>query len=563
MRKILTLIALPLSIALSAQVTFNVLQPVDIQGSYAHTWADPEPDGWNTPDMELVENRLIGDLALAVDATEDDSLVCEAVLNTAAVEGKVALIYRGECNYSTKALNCQQAGAIAVVVINNVPGAPVGMGSGEDGALVDIPVFQISDVDGALLRAAMDDATVTVLLGNKTGYFASDIGFVNRGILLPPSLSLPFWLTANPGEFSVRVGAYVHNFGTEPFTDVVLNANVLHNGGALYNEGSTPFEVLPGDSVFVELPVFDQAAWEGEYTLTYNTLGGSPDEYAADNTFVVPFAFDSLFTMVPRDAATGIPITTIGIQPAPASTDYETCLHFRDANASRTAVTGLHLYASIAEPGDMEDELIISRIYQWDDEFTGLSDPNFTISTLTAIHSQEHFVVDTGNFVTTYLSFDAPVVLEDDQRYLICANTLNAGVFLGHNETVHMATTEEVHDQPVDPHRGDDGWFIGFVGGPVSSLGVSMIESSTIGFAERENRAVATWPNPSTGIFQVGLEGHGRTQLHLTDAMGREVRTFSTSASTFTIDLRGEARGVYLLSIQSDKGRAVARLVVE
>lgn len=563
MRKILTLIALPATLALSAQVSFNVLQPVDIQGSYAHTWAEPDAEGWNTPDMELVENRLIGDLAVAVDATEGDSLVCEAVLNTAAVAGKVALIYRGECNYSTKALNCQQAGAIAVVVINNVAGAPVGMGAGDDGPSVTIPVFQISDVDGALLRAAMDDATVTVLLGNKTGYFASDIGFVNRGILLPPSLSLPSWLAANPGEFTVRVGAYVHNFGTDPSTEVVLSANVVHDGGAVYNEASAPFEVLPGDSFFVELPTFDQDAWEGEYTLTYNTISASSDEYTADNSFEVPFAFDSLFTMVPRDTDTGIPVTTIGIQPAPAVSDFETCLHFRDANASRTAVVGLHLYASIAEPGDMEDELIISRIYQWDDEFTGLSDPNFSISTLTAIHTQEHFVADTGRFVTTYLPFDEAVVLEDDQRYLICANTLNATVFLGHNEDVHMATTEEIHDQPVDPHRGDDGWFIGFVGGAVSSVGVAMIESSAIGLVEREQATVAAWPNPSAGLFQVGLEGHGRTFMQLTDATGRLLRTINTTAALHTIDLRGEARGVYLLSIQSDRGRAVARLVVE
>lgn len=562
MKNTLTLIGLCSAACMHAQVAFNVLAPESISGSYAHTWAEPAANSWNTPDMEDVANRVVGDLALALDATPADSLACEAVVNTGAVAGKVALIYRGACDYSLKALNAQQAGAIAVVVVNNVPGGPVGMGAGGSGTSVTIPVFQVGMETGVLLREAMGTGPVTVLLGNKAGFFASDLGLLNRGILLPPALSMPEWMAANPGEYRLRVGAYIHNLGNQPRSDAVLRATVVKGATILYDETSDAVTLQPGDSLFVQLPDLDQNAWQGNYTLSYMAGSGATDEHDLDNTYVLPFAFDSVYAMVPRDAM-GLPVTTIGIQPAPAVDDYELCLHFRDANASRAVVNGLHVYASQNAPGDMQGELLISRIYQWDNGFTGLTDPNFNISTLVNVHEQEHYLQEAGSFVNTYLGFDEPVLLEDDQRYLICVNTLNSAAFLGHNEFVHMNTHEEVYDQPVDPHRGGASWYIGFVGGPVASIGVRMGESSVIGIDERERAAMATWPNPSTGVFNIGLEGHGTTHMVLTDATGRVVRTFTSNGPSYIIDLRGEARGVYLLSIQSDKGRAVGRLVLE
>ncbi len=562
MRTRLTLIALPVSAILHAQVSFNVLAPGHISGGYPHTWAAPAAGSWGTPDMELAQNRVVGDLALALDATVGDSLACAAVVNGAELNGKVALLYRGTCNYSLKALNAQQAGAIAVVVVNNAPGDPVGMGAGVDGPAVIIPVFQVSDVTGSLLREAMNDGPVTVLLGNKAGYFATDLGLLNRGILLPPALSMPAWMAANPGEYRLRVGAYIHNLGNQPRTDAVLRATVVKDATILYDETSAAVSIQPGDSMFLELPVFDQNAWQGNYTLSYIAGSGSADEHDLDNTYVLPFAFDSVYAMVPRDAM-GVPITTIGIQPAPAVDDYELCLHFRDPHAGRSVVSGLQVYAAQNAPGDMQGELLISRVFGWDNDFTGLTDPDFSISTLVPLHEQEHYVSESGNFVNTYLGFDDPVLLEDDRRYLFCVNTLNSAVFLGHSRFVRMDTHEEVYDQPVDPHRGGASWFIGFVGGPVASIGVRMAEASVIGIDERERATVTTWPNPSSGVFNIGLEGHGATQMVLTDATGRVVRTFTTTSSNHILDLRGEARGVYLLSIQSSKGREVGRLVLE
>jgi subtilisin family serine protease len=67
--------------------------------------------------------------------------------------GKVVVVNRGTCTFSAKVRNAITAGAIGVVIINNVAGDPIGMakdGLGDD----DLPAVMISKNDGAALRVA-------------------------------------------------------------------------------------------------------------------------------------------------------------------------------------------------------------------------------------------------------------------------------------------------------------------------------------------------------------------------------------------------------------------------
>ena len=85
------------------------------------------------------------------------------------VTGKIVLIIRGSCEFGTKALNAQNAGAIAVVVYNNQPGT-LTMSGGTQGAQVTVPAIMISaaageEVAGLFVQmygssAASDAATV-------------------------------------------------------------------------------------------------------------------------------------------------------------------------------------------------------------------------------------------------------------------------------------------------------------------------------------------------------------------------------------------------------------------
>ena len=96
---------------------------------------------------QLTKTGITGDVVVAEPANG-----CTAI--TSPVAGKIALIDRGTCEFGTKVLNAQRAGAISVIVANN-QGATViiPMGPGVGGKVKKISAVMISQNDGAALKA--------------------------------------------------------------------------------------------------------------------------------------------------------------------------------------------------------------------------------------------------------------------------------------------------------------------------------------------------------------------------------------------------------------------------
>ena len=102
---------------------------------------------------EITEEALIADLALVDDGSSWGIEGCDALVND--LTGKVALISRGSCEFGMKALNAQNAGAIAAIIFNNVEGM-VNMAAGAVGDQVTIPAIFINKVEGNMLRDALE-----------------------------------------------------------------------------------------------------------------------------------------------------------------------------------------------------------------------------------------------------------------------------------------------------------------------------------------------------------------------------------------------------------------------
>ena len=127
-----------------------------------------------------------------------DTAVRRLYQRRSGASGKLAIINRGTCVFSQKIANAKAAGAIGVLIINNVAGDPIAMArtAGFDD---DLPAVMISQDDGAALRSsgattASADATFQEFIteGNK------DIlaGFSSQGpttVALPSSLMSPLW----------------------------------------------------------------------------------------------------------------------------------------------------------------------------------------------------------------------------------------------------------------------------------------------------------------------------------------------------------------------------------
>lgn len=88
------------------------------------------------------------------------SLGCTAFA-PGSLAGKIALIQRGTCAFAVKAQNAQDAGAIGVILYNNVAGGIIPGGTAPG---VTIPVYGITLADGQALIASMTANEVSVTL---------------------------------------------------------------------------------------------------------------------------------------------------------------------------------------------------------------------------------------------------------------------------------------------------------------------------------------------------------------------------------------------------------------
>jgi hypothetical protein len=86
---------------------------------------------------------------------------CSPLANAAAVSGKIALIDRGFCTFVTKAKNAQNAGAIGVIIVNNVAGS-INM-TGVD-PTITIPIVSITLADGNTIKAQLASGVNASLL---------------------------------------------------------------------------------------------------------------------------------------------------------------------------------------------------------------------------------------------------------------------------------------------------------------------------------------------------------------------------------------------------------------
>lgn len=102
-------------------------------------------DAWPAEARVDATTDVSAGVALARDAVANASFLdgCETIANGAEVAGRIALIDRGGCEFGTKALNAQKAGAVAVIICNFEEGV-IGLAPGADGKLVKIPTFMLT-----------------------------------------------------------------------------------------------------------------------------------------------------------------------------------------------------------------------------------------------------------------------------------------------------------------------------------------------------------------------------------------------------------------------------------
>lgn len=88
---------------------------------------------------------------------------CSPLTNAGAVSGNIALIDRGGCTFTSKVKNAQNAGAVGVIIVNDVVGSP-SLGLGGSDPTITIPAVMITLADGNAIKAQLASGVNATLL---------------------------------------------------------------------------------------------------------------------------------------------------------------------------------------------------------------------------------------------------------------------------------------------------------------------------------------------------------------------------------------------------------------
>ena len=135
-----------------------VTSPANISRNYRAAQGSPVANLPSTP--------IIADIQLVNDGIAPEADACDGILAPGSLTGKIALIDRGTCSFNDKVLKAQNAGALAVIFVNNEPGDGV-TGMLIDDPAITIPSVLVSNNTGIAFKAALLTGPVTVSVWNK------------------------------------------------------------------------------------------------------------------------------------------------------------------------------------------------------------------------------------------------------------------------------------------------------------------------------------------------------------------------------------------------------------
>ena len=572
-----------------SQVTFYVNTPSLNSGDYTNTYGSNAT--WGAGDLNDPANSVSGELVLAI-----DSLGCDdnPITNAAQIDGKIAVIYRGGCSFYQKAFNAQTANAIAVVVVNHT-GDPVGMGvgGGDDGMLITIPIIMISEQNGALLHDEIVGGGLTCFIGNKQGLYPNDIGFGDQDVLRAKAFSNVQAFSQNDTEFSVETGALLWNYGSLDQTNVTLNCKIILDGNTIYDETSPVGTIPSGDSLFVGFTPFSQTSYaNGYYKMTYTVDLGITDEFIDDNVVEADFMMqDNMFTLSRADETTGMPISNTGYFAGTANL-FSACVHFSDPNASRKGVSGLTFSATTSVVNDgvhLDDKLLTVEAYKWNAAVTDINDQAF--ETVTVSNSavailleadldnvsggsgEYSFDSDLQNQMVS-ANFEEPFLLEDGQHYLFCITSEDNEIMIGADNKVGYYSNfanEASSGSPTtnggniispiyrDTYTNGDNWrALGYGTSFIASIGVNLFDSAELGVEENTTEAITAYPNPAKDMLTIPFKNkEGQATVNVVDVTGKTVLIQSvnlTGINTLKLDVTSIEAGMYMFNIAYENG---------
>jgi hypothetical protein len=499
-----------------------------------------------------------------------DSLMCDSMAFY-DMTGKIALIRRGDCNFTLKSYRAQQAGAVGVIIVNNLYNADAGglvnMAGAAYASEVHIPCIFITRDDGDVILTKLDagepvTATFTVRAfgGPRTAYSyhtplpavksLEDIGvtFLNiDNVATIPSVTINAAITAPNGT-------------TTTLSQDIINVAPLSVNNVKFDDSYTPSMI-------------------GTYSVKF-TNSVTPDEISQD--FVVT---DYTFALDNGNIVTN---TNGTIEPTDTtfSITYES--NYDIGNIYRTGpnpVTATHASFMISNPeelytGNPAADVFYVSLYNADPDGNGsvpypqsldsYNKLNENGGPLIPLASTEYVLSETDQgFEFFTVEFPDPVTLPANGIYLLMIqyNGLEGGVgippkyaFAGNDrlagEVGSMIFTDSLHT---------NGW-----GSPYQMVARLYLDGFVINSTSTalDEHKMAVSPNPSSTNVNLELlldNVAPAVEVKMLDFTGRLISSRQLDnvlKGRYSFDVSKLPNGTYFLSVNTPEGFRSKKFVV-
>ncbi len=576
-----------------SQVVVSGISPAAVQGNYDYgtqtdtNWpqyvsTDPANENWGLVlDFSIAGTYVQGEIALVEDGTPGinpqgipiSNEGCFVLTNPAAIAGKIALVYRNTCSFTTKVKFAQDAGAIAVIVINREEDVNLGMSAalGSEGPLCTIPAVLVAKTDGDFLVAQAVLGPVVMLIGNKLGAFTNDVGSLPQNALISKMGTLPKFIADNGHSF--QLGIEIYNYGSNN-NDVSVNAKIVGPSGVVYDENVNNVTINTNDTLAIfngnpqSFPIFAPASYDlGDYTLTYTIeIDGQTDLSPYDNVFVSNFS-------VVNDGPNGGIMSLSGTASnklvsnsypynSTIADGYKACMFYEGIlPTSNTGVEGIYFNISSTDTVlyPMEDALVYVEAFEWNDAWVDLSTGwtgNITFNSLNPVAVGSYAPTSNAEYRTqVYAPFENTVVLQNNQRYLFCLQTFLVGYNYGFDNNRNYNANYSIYSKPVSPVNIDDTWYSWWSNSTSPSIGLKMV--GNVGIGENASIKGSAYPNPTNNDVTIAVDAKGKATLKITDVSGRSAFEGPISLETgkANVDMSNLQNGMYIFNVQFENGQ--------
>lgn len=208
---------------------FTVDEPASVAGGYV--FGTPVAGEWGAgayiSDVAITGEVLIIDDGVSEPLPSDG---CETIVNGSDINGKVALIDRGGCEFGFKAFQAQEQGAIGVIICNFEDGL-IGMSAGASGGEVEIPTIFMGSSDCQTIRQfAGNGLIVTFQLPVQMGPAQFDSDLDNGVIAHEYGHGISIRLTGGPNNSGCLSGDEQMGEGWSDFMSLVTTAKAGDSG---------------------------------------------------------------------------------------------------------------------------------------------------------------------------------------------------------------------------------------------------------------------------------------------------------------------------------------------